>query len=275
MPSAEKASVRKVKVMRDLDKTPVDGVYQSRGYAFAEFTSHAYALAALRHINNNPAYSRLAHGGTAKGKKAAVSRLIVSFAVEDHRMLKKKELRVRRADATKTASLAHASEVGQKRGRDHEATGPSEASPQSSPKKVKLSRGQRQREKRRSTGLVAADVGNLQKGRQAERLQTLSEVPKVVRQAGRDSRRGGVSKPTSSKPLAKFEPDPQVRVTATTRKGQVAKQASGQEDNAFASIVSQYKKKLFEGQTVGAGGAGQGASGPGQSGRSTRWFEDM
>jgi len=87
----------------------------SRGFGFAEFTHHTHALACLRELNNNPAYSRdYAAGGKAadalkkrpqrKNKKGATStpgdyrdddgrvhipRLIVDFVVENKVKAKK------------------------------------------------------------------------------------------------------------------------------------------------------------------------------------------
>jgi RNA recognition motif. (a.k.a. RRM, RBD, or RNP domain) len=34
------------------------GLPQSRGYGFVEFAHHAHALACLRELNNNPAYTK-------------------------------------------------------------------------------------------------------------------------------------------------------------------------------------------------------------------------
>lgn len=77
--------IKECRVMRDLK-----GVYgkvkgQSLGYAFAEFQEHEHALAALRHINNNPDIF-----GPQK-------RPIVEFSLEDRRKLKIKELRTQRS----------------------------------------------------------------------------------------------------------------------------------------------------------------------------------
>lgn len=41
--------------MRDLRGVRGKAKGQSLGYAFAEFQEHEHALAALRHVNNNPA----------------------------------------------------------------------------------------------------------------------------------------------------------------------------------------------------------------------------
>ncbi|CAN0361180.1 unnamed protein product, partial [Discosporangium mesarthrocarpum] len=58
----------------------------SKGYGFVEFSNHGQALAALRHLNNNPAYSSSARSvGAVKGES---SRLIVEFSVENHAKLK-------------------------------------------------------------------------------------------------------------------------------------------------------------------------------------------
>ena len=65
-----------------------DGVTpRSKGFAFVEFSCHYHALAALRELNNNPAYSDAALGGAAakaaKKPQAEWPRLIVEFAVEN------------------------------------------------------------------------------------------------------------------------------------------------------------------------------------------------
>ncbi|XP_072820646.1 RNA-binding protein 28 [Vicugna pacos] len=81
----KRVHIKECRVMRDLK-----GIYgkvkgQSLGYAFAEFQEHEHALAALRHINNNPEIF-----GPQK-------RPIVEFSLEDRRKLKTKELRIQRS----------------------------------------------------------------------------------------------------------------------------------------------------------------------------------
>lgn len=51
---APPALSRQCRVMRDLKARTGQGRAPSLGYAFAEFTEHEHALAALRHTNNNP-----------------------------------------------------------------------------------------------------------------------------------------------------------------------------------------------------------------------------
>lgn len=63
----------------------------SKGYGFVEFAHHGQALAALRHLNNNPSFSGQARSeGAAKGES---SRLIVEFSVENHAKLKLQQVR--------------------------------------------------------------------------------------------------------------------------------------------------------------------------------------
>lgn len=69
-------------------------LHLSKGYGFVEFAHHGHALAALRQLNNNPAYSSYARSeGVAKGE---TSRLIVEFSVENHAKLKLQQVRVHR-----------------------------------------------------------------------------------------------------------------------------------------------------------------------------------
>uniref|UniRef100_A0A8D2LUB7 RNA binding motif protein 28 n=1 Tax=Varanus komodoensis TaxID=61221 RepID=A0A8D2LUB7_VARKO len=77
--------IRESRVMRALKAPAAKGRGQSLGYAFVEFQEHEHALAALRHVNNNP---RLF---------GAQKRPIVEFSLEDRRKLKLKEQRAQRS----------------------------------------------------------------------------------------------------------------------------------------------------------------------------------
>ena len=75
--------------MRDLQRLK-DGKSLSKGFSFVEFTHHAFALACLRELNNNPAYVDFAasgSGGTAEIpiRGSSRPRLIVEFAIENKR----------------------------------------------------------------------------------------------------------------------------------------------------------------------------------------------
>ncbi|XP_037023644.2 RNA-binding protein 28 [Artibeus jamaicensis] len=92
--------IKECRVMRDLRGVPGKTKGQSLGYAFAEFQEHEHALAALRHVNNNP---------TIFGPQ---KRPIVEFSLEDRRKLKIKELRIQRSQQ-KVKSKATAGEPQQ------------------------------------------------------------------------------------------------------------------------------------------------------------------
>jgi nucleolar protein 4 len=79
-----------------------DGVTpRSKGFAFVEFGAHIHALACLRELNNNLAYSSYASGGSALKSKPEEERprLIVEFAVENI-------AKVREHEAKKAAGVA-------------------------------------------------------------------------------------------------------------------------------------------------------------------------
>ena len=83
-------------------KKPKPG--KSKGYAFAEFSSHACAMRVLRFANNNP---ELASYCVPRGKKTGkeVPRPIVAFVVEDHRKVALRQKREDDAKAKATAPL--------------------------------------------------------------------------------------------------------------------------------------------------------------------------
>jgi nucleolar protein 4 len=297
----------KVKILRDLDKKPTEGIYPSRGYGFADFSSHVHALAALRHVNNNPAFSSNAIKAGA-GKR---SRLIVSFAVENHKALQKKILRgekVRTAaapEATKGTRTPAAAAAGLKRKLASEAAGQGEGEEKTEkkqkmkgdedPAEKRKSRGQRQRERkrqrkeageedeapRRSSGRQPKGDANgegklrkaaaaLQQKRGGEKKTSATDLPK---KNGR-GQRGGADP-------HKQEDEELTRLAAAAaaanggepgvKKGGRRKSAGGQEtkeDKHFAQTVSAYKQKLLGGG--GGGGAGEDAKGPQKR---ERWFE--
>ncbi|XP_074049862.1 RNA-binding protein 28 isoform X2 [Macrotis lagotis] len=86
--------LKECRVMRDLKGAHGNMKGQSLGYAFVEFEEHEHALAALRHLNNNPEIF-----GPQK-------RPIVEFSLEDRRKLKMKELRAQRNLKMKSKSAA-------------------------------------------------------------------------------------------------------------------------------------------------------------------------
>lgn len=93
--------VAKARVMREDASTARvrmedDGVTpRSRGFGFVQFTEHVHALACLRELNNNPAYTNLAAGGGRALATGAVvaerPRLIVEFTLENVKEVRKQE----------------------------------------------------------------------------------------------------------------------------------------------------------------------------------------
>ena len=153
----------------------------SRGFGFVEFTHHAHALACLRELNNNPAYSagyatggkkavamkRRQRKGGKKGKKGMrsfeddaeggngadfvgddgrvrIPRLIVEFTVENK--AKSKQQADHRAHQLVNAEKQRAANRAAKKDRD-EAN--EDADEKSKSKKKKKGRGALQREKKR------------------------------------------------------------------------------------------------------------------------------
>jgi len=76
---AGRIAIKQVKILLDGDRTNKDGTPKNKGSGFVEFKEHEHALLCLRAINNNPKTFR------------ADRRPIVEFAVEDVRVIKKRE----------------------------------------------------------------------------------------------------------------------------------------------------------------------------------------
>ena len=294
----------KVKVMRDLDKKPEDGVYPSRGYGFADFSSHVHALAALRHVNNNPAFASYA----VKGGGGKRSRLIVSFAVENHKALQKKILRgekVRTAAAPeatrKGAASGRGDSLSKKRklveGQDGNEDG--SGTPDSSEKgaadvgEKKLSRGQRQRELKRQRKSAGGDEGPARRTRTgAISVGKLGKAAAALHQ--RSEKRAPASAPGNEKPARRppQQPDPRsssrgrggveqgddevdrlAAAVATEGKAKGRRKSTVQkesiQDKKFVDTVNAYKEKLVG----GAAGKGKGEEEGKGKGKTDRWFE--
>ena len=133
------AKVSACRILRDLERTDAP----SRGYGFVEFQSHAHALAALRWINNNPAFSSLAQGGDAairqRSDEEALPRLIVEFAVENKGKLqvqeKRRETSQKREEQRKVLPDAERLGAGDEGagGRQTRGGAPEEAQPRPAP----------------------------------------------------------------------------------------------------------------------------------------------
>jgi nucleolar protein 4 len=300
----------KVKVMRDLDKKPEDGVYPSRGYGFADFSSHVHALAALRHVNNNPAFASYA----VKGGGGKRSRLIVSFAVENHKALQKKILR---GEKVRTAAAPEATWKGAASGRGaslpkkrklvegdgkEDGSGAAESSGNGATDvgEKKLSRGQRQRElKRQRKRADGANEGPARRTRTgAISVGKLGKAAAALHQ--RSEKRTPASAPGNDKPERRppLQPDSRgssrgrggveeegdnelnrlVAAVATGGEAKKGRRKSGvqkesNEDKQFVSTVHAYKQKLLGGGSVGVAGKGAEEGAGTGKGKAERWFE--
>ncbi|CAM9821027.1 unnamed protein product [Ectocarpus sp. 6 AP-2014] len=166
IPAVTGNSVVKAKIIRDMDKKPSTDdpseLHPSKGYGFVEFSHHGQALAALRQMNNNPAYSGQAKSdGAAKGES---SRLIVEFSVENHAKLKlqqgRKEAFEQRKRELKALGLGQDGRPLKKEDENKEMK----------------SRGKIQREKKKQQQQQQAESGEVPDG-QASTANTGSAAP--------------------------------------------------------------------------------------------------
>lgn len=288
----------KVKIMRDLSKTPMNGVFPSRGYAFADFTSHIHALAALRHLNNNPTFS----GFSITSGAAKCSRLIVSFAVENHKALQKKALR---GEKIRTALAPEATSIVRIVGGKHDAhsnkraLGKSDDSHNRGAQQAPLEepcsetadrkrRGSRQREQKRRRKDDGEEKKILSVKRRVESpsisqgnyLEALSAGKRnlasdesggelsIQRLRQRKSKafvcRPVVKEQTSDFPYG----EPTFQAANPKIKRRTVSRTDMREDKQFFETVNDYKKKLLGGTTQV-----EQSSQNETTGKSERWFE--
>ena len=295
----------KVKVLRDLEKKPVDGVHPSRGYGFADFGSHAHALAALRQVNNNPAFSaKFVAGGGGKDSEGRRPRLIVSFAIENHKALHKKKLREEKgrasqqaAAAAAAAAAASAPSVLGKRGRraaQEEGDGAEEGATAAAAAAAekKKSRGQRQREHKRLQKESGA-VGTPKAGKGEARGSGGAGGGGKDKRGRKRKEPGGEAPPSRKQPRQPAATPPRDELDALLgdqpagegkKRGKKRKQPQDQrlapEDKSFEASVSFHKQKLQLGGDGAGAGAGAGAAaetpgGRGKKGEEGRWFEGI
>ena len=144
-----------------------DGITaRSKGFGFIEFSTHLHALACLRELNNNPAYSTsfAAGGATAKTRpEDEWPRLIVEFAIENIAKVKEHEKRKAEMKARRDA-LASAG-VQQPR-RESSGVGISGGSVQQQPtQQAKRLKSNEEEEKRTRTSLLTQkNNGQIEKG---------------------------------------------------------------------------------------------------------------
>ncbi|XP_025071216.1 RNA-binding protein 28 [Alligator sinensis] len=258
--------LKECRVMRDLKARTGQGRAPSLGYAFAEFTEHEHALAALRHTNNNPQLF-----GPNK-------RPIVEFSLEDRRKLKLKEQRTQRslqklqqqqqaAKAAGPAAPPHSPQGHKGRRRQAEVPTAGQPAPPGQKKPTKGPRGQK-------------GTGGLEAAASWSGFQTKAEVEQVELPDGRKRRKvlalpshrgpkirkrdkGKTKLPPAKKPKAKAGPRPLEKPKVVAAKQQAAgkqrRPAGGQAEARFEQLVEQYKRKIL--------------GGPRGTPKRSKWFE--
>ncbi|TMW67104.1 hypothetical protein Poli38472_012220 [Pythium oligandrum] len=244
-PEKAQVKVKMAKVVRDMENVKPGKEPRSRGYGFVEFTEHIHALAALRVLNNNPQFTKVAAGGAAaaakvkQGKSLAdedKSRLIVEFALENHGKLKLREKK--QQDASKKREEERALKEAQ--GDDDEG------------KKQKKSRGQRQREQKKQQKDQPKEEKKPQPKKAKAAEPQRPQQKKRQRPEGDDleqlaSMEGGVMQQNGEKKSRKQR-----------------KQAKEmQQERSFEALVRDYKKEIFGGKS----------SKTGSSEAQDRWFD--
>lgn len=224
--------IKECRVMRDLKGAYGKIKGQSLGYAFAEFQEHEHALAALRHINNNPEIF-----GPQK-------RPIVEFSLEDRRKLKVKELRIQRS---------------QQKVKSKPETG--------EPQQVLPEPGKKQQQKAAQNHMQKQSQASVQQKRTADSVswagfQTKAEVEHVELPDGK-KRRKVLALPShrgpkirlrdkgKTKPLPPKKPKPQTshqkqeKQKLPSRQVPRKKAKGNKTEVRFNQLVEQYKQKLL------------------------------
>ncbi|KAF0700061.1 Aste57867_9402 [Aphanomyces stellatus] len=199
------------KIVRDTENLKAGEEPRSRGYGFVEFSTHVHALAALRKLNNNPAFTQYSGRGVKPARGVAdkdKTRLIIEFALENHGKLKLREKRMN--DAKKRRDEDRMLRKAQ--GEDVDA------------KVERKSRGKRQRE------------AKAERAKEPVAAATPSDEPVAKKQK--------VAKPAAPKPKTKPAKKDKVAVPLQSRKQRKGDRAQ-KEEKSFDDMVNSYKKKLF------------------------------
>ncbi|KAG5186528.1 hypothetical protein JKP88DRAFT_346539 [Tribonema minus] len=279
IPPVSQASVVRARVIRETERVgssaaPPGGdlsALPSKGYGFMEFKHHGHALAALRTLNNNPAYSHHAHGG--KMEKGEKPRLIVEFAVENHAKLKVQETRKAKQETRKRelATLGLRPDGTAMLSKGADAGGDAK----------KLSRGQRQRDRKRQlreqNGGVAPPPQQAQSSEQGGEEAPPLAAPGASRKRQRDAA-AAAADPELSRMLKGH--DGSVVSSPKRRKQRTPKGDLGTldgDDRHGLQLEDEHWRRRGRGAARGAaaaaGGGGGGADGDAKPAHEPRWFE--
>ncbi|CAG9335070.1 unnamed protein product [Blepharisma stoltei] len=199
-----------IKIKRDKDKLDSHGNAISRGFGFVECKEHEYALTCLRGLNNNDKIF-------GKGKKP-----IVEFALEDHRMIRLRKLKLARQQKLKE-------ELKTKLKTEEKEE-----------KSTKMGRGKRQRMKRKM----------MKEARETEKIEEnevfVEKENKVSKSEGKKKKDASSEKPTKRKRKDDFEIE-MIEFEDSPSKRRVKKDSKKSEELKLENLISEYRAKLFNG----------------------------
>ncbi|XP_038049197.1 RNA-binding protein 28-like [Patiria miniata] len=242
----KKAKVIESRVMVDMKSPNAEGRGKSLGFAFAEFTKHEHALAALRKMNNSTEF----FGGS--------KRPIVGFSLENRQALEAKQRRKERS-LLKTRQIQSMqkpkdNKSKQKDGESQQPTPKSKPQPKTKkgvlppPPSTKLEK--RMQSKSKMTVHVGAKKRWRDRGKEQEAQKEKRKMRRrqLLGEVGRKQRE-------SAKPRAK-----KLQAEDGTQKSR--RQKGSSEDAKFDKLVANYKQKLFSRETAG------------QTLKKSKWFDE-
>ncbi|KAG9489778.1 hypothetical protein GDO78_005623 [Eleutherodactylus coqui] len=290
------------RVMRDLKGVRGNVKGQSLGYAFVQFVEHDHALAALRHVNNNP---------DLFGPK---KRPIVEFSLEDMHKLKIKERRAQRSlevmrhrqakeqalgapvvkptqtnakkkkrkndkgntTPTQTVLGKDKEQNAQKDTNAHKATTTQGTSLQSQPTDLASQKAMKRSHPADPDGKLGSPAERQWSGFQTKEEIEQEELPdgkkrrKVLHMPShsgpkirlRDKGKVQFLPPKKPKSLGQSRKEQRVTTTVKQEPSKAKKQQRSQEEDRFNQLVEQYKRKIL-GKPNNAAPA-----------KKSKWFED-
>ncbi|XP_066448286.1 RNA-binding protein 28 [Eleutherodactylus coqui] len=294
--------IQECRVMRDLKGVRGNVKGQSLGYAFVQFVEHDHALAALRHVNNNP---------DLFGPK---KRPIVEFSLEDMHKLKIKERRAQRSlevmrhrqakeqalgapvvkptqtnakkkkrkndkgntTPTQTVLGKDKEQNAQKDTNAHKATTTQGTSLQSQPTDLASQKAMKRSHPADPDGKLGSPAERQWSGFQTKEEIEQEELPdgkkrrKVLHMPShsgpkirlRDKGKVQFLPPKKPKSLGQSRKEQRVTTTVKQEPSKAKKQQRSQEEDRFNQLVEQYKRKIL-GKPNNAAPA-----------KKSKWFED-
>lgn len=213
-------TVRKVRIMRNMDRLNSSGVGRSKGFGFAEFLTHEDALDVLRATNNNP---------DIFGRDR---RPIVEFAIENGLILKRLEQR-KAKNLKKVKESNREVDPGQKRRKREKGENG----------RKRLKKSEIATSVDNYSNATATDCSSAKSNGQLERALNVSKVNGFKSRQGRKNKAKNKEKVLTSKTQnVNAEGNNEMPKSRAKRKREAK---LDKEDEKFNEIVEKYKTKLF------------------------------